>query len=140
MFAQNGVLQAITEFALAQDVPVRVKHEALLVVADLIRGVSAAQDLFAKSVSRGTGGVQDAVTHLIWLAITSQIPFNIRTAATYCFKCYVHKRAELRSVLTASLSAMPPSAAKLGTNVEIGIVFFFFLSFPVSSDDSHTFF
>lgn len=117
VFVQNGILQAVTELALAQDIPLRIKQEALLVVADIIRGLPSAQDSFAKSVSKppsnpvqGTPlAAQDAVSHIISLAVTSSAPWNLRAAAAHTLKCYMYKRPDVQIVLISALASMPPS-------------------------------
>ena len=74
--------------------------QTLLTVADIIRGQPTAQELFAKMLSRppapgvpipvgsapSTSSPQDALLHVISLAVSSAAQLPLRAAAAYTFK------------------------------------------------------
>ncbi|KJE89305.1 vesicle docking protein [Capsaspora owczarzaki ATCC 30864] len=113
---QHGIIALLAEIALFEDLPPRVKCEALSTAAEVIRGLPASQDAFAQCRVSVNGAIVATPLALLFAMLEPRRAFAERSAALYLFQSLVLNNEDMQTAVASTLPGnsipfMPARAA-----------------------------
>ncbi|CAH8512359.1 unnamed protein product [Dicrocoelium dendriticum] len=105
-----GLLSKLCGIIMTNSVPSDVLTKAIYTLADTVRGCQVNQDYLTQVIAPSEPP-QPIITILLISMVNERQALTVRTAALYCFQCYVHSNTKMQSAIVTSMLSRPPEAS-----------------------------